>query len=277
MIRRLVMCSSLAEARELVSAEGTSIVAGGTDLVAMYLSGNVSQHTLADIRGVAELSGVSLSAEQATIGSMTVLDRVARLDVPWLGALSDGAANIGSRQTRRRGTLGGNICRASPSGDTLASLLVMDAQCHVAGKEGSRVVPAREFFVGPGKTVLQPGEILEQVTIPLRAGGSAYQRSTVRRGMDLATVGVAVALWDGADSGTSAAIGVIGAAPTPVLAVESSFDAGAEPDLDRFEQQIQDVIRPIDDVRGGAWYRRRLIRPLLEGALARAVERRAAG
>src|SRR5262249_41041510 len=107
-------------------------------------------------------------------------------------ALSDGASVVGADQTRNRATLGGNVCRASPAGDTLAPLIVLDATAHVSGEKGARQVALRDFFTGPGRTVLEGGELLTSLDLRALSGGSAYRRFTYRSWMDLAVVGVAV-------------------------------------------------------------------------------------
>lgn len=277
MIEQLVLVESQEQTLQLLGdGPGVTLLAGGTDFVPMYVDDPSIARVVLDIRRLTHLSGITDEDDdgaRVTIGALTRLDVVTELASPWLGALRDGAGNIGSKQTRARGTIGGNICRASPSGDTLAAVLVLDAQLGVAGAGGARTVAARDFFVGPGRTVLGAGEILESITVDVRSGASAYARSTVRAAMDLATVGVAVAIEVGADGARTVTTAVSGAAPTPLLVTTGHPAGDRDADLAALEQQIQDVISPIDDVRGSAWYRRRLVRPLLEEALAGAEQR----
>lgn len=274
MIEQLVLVETQDQARELLAGgSGVQLLAGGTDFVPMYVDDDSIARVVLDIRRLTHLSGIDDDGGHVTVGALTPLNQVEVLDQPWLGALRDGAGNIGSRQTRVRGTIGGNICRASPSGDTLAAVMVLDAQLSVDGSAGKRTVGARDFFVGPGTTVLADDELLESVTIETRRGASAYARSTVRQSMDLATVGVAVAIEAGQDGTKRISTAVSGAAPTPLLATTAHPAGDRAADLDALEQQIQDVISPIDDVRGSAWYRRRLVRPLLDEALESAYQR----
>ena len=182
MIEQLVLVETQDQARELLAGgSGVQLLAGGTDFVPMYVDDDSIARVVLDIRRLTHLSGIDDDGGHVTVGALTPLNQVEVLDQPWLGALRDGAGNIGSRQTRVRGTIGGNICRASPSGDTLAAVMVLDAQLSVDGSAGKRTVGARDFFVGPGTTVLADDELLESVTIETRRGASAYARSTVRQ------------------------------------------------------------------------------------------------
>src|SRR5690625_1863958 len=179
MMEQLVLVESQEDAlRLLAGGSGVRVLAGGTALVPMYVDDPSIARVVLDIRRLTHLSGIADDGGQVAVGALTPLSAVCELDRPWLGALSDGAACIGSRQTRARGTLGGNTCRLSRSEDTLAAVRARAAQLEVSGPEGRRAVPAREFFVGPGRTVRAAEEILESVPVGVRPGASAYARST---------------------------------------------------------------------------------------------------
>lgn len=276
-MRDLECVTDLGRLAERVGA-GAGVIAGGTDFVALYAAGAIPHDVVVDVTRVPQLTVLEDAGGHLRIGAACTLSRLERVTDPCWAAVVDGAALIGSRQTRLRGTLGGNVCRASPSGDTLAGLLASDAVMVARSSSGRRRIAASRFFHGPGRTDLAPGEVLERVEVPRGASFGAYCRATVRRSMDLATVGVAVVLHASGGRVVGARVAVSGAGPTPVLVpVGDRLDgvglvsvAGSAASLD---EAVQEAISPIDDVRGSAWYRRRLTRPLLERALLRAVSR----
>jgi len=199
------------------------------------------------------------------------------------GALADGAMVIGSVQIRNMATVGGNICNASPSADTAPGLLVLGAQAVLASQSGQRIISLDEFFLGPGKTVLKPGELLKEIRIPRPAGrsGSAYLRHTPRVSMDLAFVGVAAALTlDPAGRMVSVRIALGAVAPTPIRAIQAeALLTNKLPDAALFDEASQIAAReskPIDDLRASSDYRRHLVsvmtRRVLSMALARTEE-----
>ena len=132
------------------------------------------------------------------IGSAVKVGRIA--SDPWMqqrySALAAGAGLIGSVQIQNMASIGGNICNASPSADTAPPLLVLDARLLIASAQGERTLPLAEFFLGPGKTALQPGELLKAILLPNPEShsGSFYYRHTPRARMDIAVVGSAAML-----------------------------------------------------------------------------------
>jgi CO/xanthine dehydrogenase FAD-binding subunit len=255
--------------------EDVAVIAGGTDLVPMYHAGMVTQNSLVDITRIAELSGVEARDNGLWIGPATTMQAVTKSAhiVGANQALADGAFVVGSRQTRNVATVGGNICRASPSGDTLAPLLACSGSIRVLSASQERLVSADEFFVGPGHSVLRPDEFVVGLTFPSTPGFSAYQRVTSRRWMDLATVGVALNVrtdFDSAQTMVAVSLAVSGAAPTPVLVPVPDDGLVGQPvteipkSLPTLIAAAQMAISPIDDVRGTAWYRRRMVDYLVE-------------
>jgi carbon-monoxide dehydrogenase medium subunit len=200
-----------------------------------------------------------------------------------LAALADGASIVGSPLTRNRATIGGNVCRSSPAGDTLPPLLVLDAKAHLASIRGHREVGLAEFFTGPGLNVMAAGEILLSLELPRRSGGSAYRRLTYRKWMDLAVVGVAAwVVVDSAGRCRDAAVAFGGAAPTPRLvsdAAEALRGTGLDDAaLDRAAAAVVAAASPIHDVRGSISHRLRgletLTRRVIRDARRRADETR---
>ncbi len=259
-----------------LAGAGTAVLAGGTDLVPMHRAGALGATRLVDLSGIEELTGVRSDPSGTHLGSMATAAQVAARVDGAHAAVADGAGLIGSRQTRNMATVGGNVCRASPSGDTLAPLLVCDARFHLRSAGADRVVRAADFFVGPGRTVLADDEVLTAIELPVLDGASAYARVTARKAMDLATVGVAVALERAGQDRLELRVGVSGAGPRPLLLphdgppVAGDDLQAALPAVDR---ALQDLISPIDDVRASAWYRRRAVSILLRRMVAIALTR----
>ena len=196
-------------------------------------------------------------------------------------ALAMGAGLIGSVQIQNMATVGGNICNASPSADTAPGLLASGAQVVLASAMGERSLPLEAFFLGPGKTALQPGELLVRLELPIPPAhcGSFYLRHTPRARMDLAFVGVAAAVQL-SETGEicSARIALGAVAPTPLRAYRAEQRlAGCQPDAALINEAAllaAAEARPIDDLRASADFRRHLVQVLtrraLEGAIANA-------
>ncbi|OHD76323.1 MAG: hypothetical protein A2V99_18390 [Spirochaetes bacterium RBG_16_67_19] len=255
-------------------------VAGGTDL-AVQLAGNAAggqPEALVDVSGIPELLRLERAPGGAlSIGAAVRLETLARsADLP--ACLSQGARAIGSPQIRALGTLGGNLCNASPCGDTLAPVIALGGRLVLASVEGRREVPAEEFFTGPKATVLRPGELLVEVDFgpAALAGRSAFRMIGQREGQAISQVNVAV--WLLAEGGrmaeVRAAAGSVAPTPVRLAAAEKLLRGQAwSQGLGREAgQAAAEEVRPIDDVRAPAAYRRLLTAALLREALAEACE-----
>jgi carbon-monoxide dehydrogenase medium subunit len=270
-----IRATTLDDAFEYLADDAVPL-AGGTDLVVMRRNG-LQLRAVVDVKHIAELQEV---ADYGTwsVGSVVTIDRVAAFDPLRFGALADGARVLGAPQTRTRATLGGNVCRASPAGDTLPGLLVLGAQIELAARGGRRIVALKEFFTGPGATIREPNENATQISLPATSGGSAYERQTHRRWLDLAIAGVAIRLELDKDGAcVDAAVAVAALAPIPFLVPAAAAELiGSAPDaaaVERVTRAIQDSVDPISDVRGTRDYRLRVISSLVSRSLQRSVER----
>ncbi len=286
MERRYYAPTTLAEALRLVAELGdeVGIVAGGTDLVVANRSGKKPlPPCLVAISGLTELSGIEEVDGDVRIGALAShgdLELSPHLRERY-SALSDAAALIGSPATRHVGTLGGNLCNASPAMDTGSPLLVLDATVELASAAGSRTLPLEEFLVGPDATALAVGELLAAVLVPpLPQGrtGSAYLRLDYRRAMEIAVVGAAalVALdGDGHLSETRLALTAV--APTCMRVPAAKADLrGRMPTPELLAQageSAADASQPIDDVRAPASYRRAMVAVIARRALELALRR----
>ena len=219
---------SLQEAVALLRerGDGVKLIAGGTDLTVQMKEAGlhppavVSLHALPELRGIEfeETRGLRVGAG-ALMGDIAAHDAVrARYS-----AIADGAAVVGSVQTRNLATIGGNIANAAPSADTAPGLIVFDAVAEVLGPGGTRELPVLDIFAGPGRTTLARDEIIVafRAATPAPNTGSVYQRHTPRKIMDIAAVGVGVRLTLDGGSIREARICLGAVAPTPIRAPEA--------------------------------------------------------
>jgi carbon-monoxide dehydrogenase medium subunit len=258
-------------------------LAGGTDLLVQIKEHRRPVEALLSLKRVPEVHQLSLNGILA-LGAAVSLAQVAAEPQVWqnYAALASGAALIGSVQIRSVATVGGNLCNASPSADTAPPLLVLNAQTVIATAEGERIVPMVEFFRGPGRTVLQPGDLLKEIVVPQPAihSGSCYLRHTPRAAMDIAIVGVAAALSLNAEGIITEARLALGAvAPTPMRAAAAEALLVGQRLTGELLAEAGHVAaqeaRPIDDLRASAEYRRHLVNVLTQRALSQALARAA--
>lgn len=266
--------------------EGGRALAGGTDLIVQMKEGNTRfppPSYLVSLRRIPELRGIRLQEEgELRLGSLVTMAELAASPLirERFPIIAEGAAVVGSQQIMNMATVGGNLCNAAPSADTAPPLLACEAQAVIMGPDGQRTQPLEGFFLGPGQTVLGPGELLVEIRVPAlppRTGG-AYARHTPRREMDIAVVGVAALVTLGEDATIQRARIALGAvAPTPMRAREAEAALEAQPPSDelfaRAAHRAAEEARPISDLRASADFRRHLIRTLTERCLRRALAR----
>ena len=241
--------TTIAEASRLFAQEHAQLLAGGTDLVI-------------------GMNGAMTKARQVELSADIQQHHT---------ALAEGAAEIGSIQIRNLATIGGNIAHASPAADTVAGLLVADAQVDIASADGERAVSIDELFTGPGQTVLAPGEIITRFRLPSPASGSHYIKHKIREVMDLAFIGVAAAV--NLENGviTDARIGLAAVAPTPIRATEAeNLLNGNELTAELLAQAGEAAAAaasPISDLRCSAEHRSEMVDVLTRRAVQEAVNR----
>ncbi len=240
--------------------------------------GNLRPAGLVDVKAIPELNVLEFDESRGLrLGAAAPLDRVLQFSPVQerYPMLAGACALIGSEQIRARATVGGNLCNAAPSADTAPPLLCLGVQLSIAGPEGERRLPLTGFFLGPGQTALRPGELLVTIEAPPPAHRSsgAYLRHTPRAEMDIAVVGVAalVVMDDDGRTCREARIALGAVAPTPIRAREAEGVLAGRELTDSAMAQAADAARtgakPIDDVRGAAWFRLELVGVLTERAL----------
>lgn len=274
---------TVAEAQTLLAESGpeASLLAGGTDLLVNLRNRRVQPRVIIDLKRVAELTPRIEEADGALRISATAVmtdvigdERIRR----YYPALVEAAAVVGSIQIRNRATLAGNVCNASPAADTVPALLVYGAELTLASLSATRRLPLDDFLVGRGETVLEPGEIVTAISLPIpsRPVGATFGRMTRRRGVDLATINLCC-LVD-SDGTTTFAYGAVG--PRPFLVRDHSgllADRGAdERDRKAALREMTSHASPITDVRASAEYRQAMLDVMSGRALDKAIDRLAA-
>jgi len=275
---------NLIEALEMMSdrPEATPL-AGGTDILVQMKEGRRPVEALLSLKRVPEVHQYAHNGT-LTFGSAVTVGQIAanRQIQQGYTALAIGAGLIGSVQIRNVATVGGNLCNAAPSADTAPPLLVLGAQAVIASTQGERTVSLETFFLGPGRTVLQPGELLKEIVVPQPTdqSGSFYVRHIPRARMGLAVAGVAAAITLGADgtiTDARLALGAVAPVPMRATAAEALLPGHALTDdlLQEVGATAAQEAAPVDDLRASAEYRRHLVNVLtqraLRGAFARAV------
>jgi carbon-monoxide dehydrogenase medium subunit len=276
---------SVPEACELSRKLGkdAAFLAGGTELLPDFKRGRDERQHLITLREIEVLQGIAEDDGTLRIGALTRLRDVERSPLVRRLApvVADAASVIGGVQIRQQGTIGGNFCRAVPCADTPPACIVSKATVRIVSPDGERVIPASDLFVGPRLTILEPGEILQDILVPPQPAGSgaSYQRFSLRRGAGLAVASVAarVVLDDGLVADARIALGAV--APVPLLAAEAGHGLhGHPPDDDRITRAARTAAReaqPITDLRGTEEFRRDLVEVLARRALTEAVARAA--
>lgn len=280
-VQSYVAPRSLDEALAVLAGGGVSVLAGGTDLMPQARAGRRPlEPVLMNIRRVAGLGGVDLAGGSIRIGALVTVTelRDSALVRERLPPLWQACDQFASDQIRNVATVGGNLCNASPAGDTLVPLLALDASAVLAAGSGdarrTRRVPLAQFFTGPGRSCRQPDELLVAVEVPEPPAGSvgAFHKHGTRPALDISTISLAVAARrDGAVlRDVRIACGAV--APTPIRAprAEAALE-GRSPDAATIEAAAQAALQdvhPISDLRASDWYRRELVHNLLQRVLS---------
>ncbi len=269
--------ASVAEAQKLALDLGddATFVAGGTDIVVRLNKGRFSCNHIININKISELNFIQEEDGAFRIGAATKLADILasekiRAQFP---AFYRGVEAIGTPQIRNRGTLGGNICNASPCADSVPPLVCLGATIIVASDKGDKEMDIRSFLLGPGKTALQKGELVKAIRIPSPdpEGRYCFLKLGPRRTADIAVVnlGASVALGNGICRSARIALGSV--APTVLCAVKAeAMLEGQKPeqlDFAEIGKMAAEEARPISDQRASLEYRKETVAVLVERGL----------
>lgn len=275
---------TLKEALEILNKyEGQAkVLAGGTDLLVKMKKGLTSApRAIVDINFVEGLNSVEECDGEIAIGALTRISEIANSATIMEKApvLAEAARSIGSWQIRNRGTIGGNLCNASPAADMAPPLLVLDASLKVVSTEGERVMSVEEFFKGPGLTALKRNELLIEIRIPVRPNtSSCFMKLGRRKAFTLSVVSTAcsVNIEDGIINDIKLALGAVAPTPIRVREVEKRLKGIKVDDVGSLEgalKEVKDYVRPITDIRATAEYRREMSYVLAKRAVMEALKR----
>ena len=260
----VVSPATLSEALALQAEGGWRPIAGGTDLM-VQLEADMAEapERVLDLSRLSELRGVSYDGYEVSIGALTTYTELRHSPVvsARLHALSEVAATVGAAQIQNRGTIGGNVCNASPAGDTLPVLLAVDAVFECGSTEGIREVPAREFWTGYRQTALRDDELLVRIRFAVdRSRHTRYRKVGTRAAQAISKVVLALSYRDDEGTWRDVRVALGSVAPTTIRAAATeAVLEGSRPTeavADEASRVLADEINPIDDVRSTADYRR---------------------
>ena len=261
---------------------------GGTDIFVRMRDGAWHERFLVDVKGLPGLNAVDYDPVDGLIlGAAVTMNRT--VEHPAVKAhyplLAEAARSVAGYQLRNRATVVGNVCNASPAGDTIGACLAYDARLKVFSAQGEREVPVAGLFTGPGKTTLQPGDIVTALLLPVPPAGQASRYVKLGRNAlsDLSIVGVTALGSPDANvrSGYRFRLALASVAPVPLVpaaaeAILSEKRPGAETFAEAAEAAME-ACTPIDDVRGSARYRKAMVRNLVAQGLRAIWEELRAG
>ena len=276
---QFVRPDSLEAAINALKVEGATCLAGGATLVAMMNADLVSPERLVSLRDVAVLRNASRHPDgTVTIGAMRRHRETAEETDLRDGqcVVSDAAGQIANPPVRNMGTIGGSCAFADPAADYPPALVAADAQIVLTGPEGSRIVPAADFFIDWYETALAPGELIQSIIIPPAAVGTVGSFTKLARvAGDFAIASVALVLGMEGRTCTHLAVAIGGCGPRPVRRhdVEAELVGGGLDDakIRRLTDTLSELFDPVDDVRASSDYRRRVAPRLVRQAIDRCL------
>ena len=277
--------SSVVEAVGLLEARGDNAlaIAGGTAMVLLLQKRMLRPELVVDLGGLPGLTGVEHNNGGLRIGALTPI-RVIERDAAVRGShdlLAEAASLVAGIRVRNVATIGGSVCFGEPQTDLPPSLLALNAAATITGSNGSRDVSLEEFFIGPYETAREPGEILTHLTVPALAPGSGgcHVKFTIGSPENKPVANVSALVTMDASTGAFAeariVMGAVGG--VPMLAGKASDTLKGERPSDALIAEAagraSDEADPVEDLRGSVWYKRRIIKVLVERALHCAIER----
>jgi carbon-monoxide dehydrogenase medium subunit len=278
--------SSLKEASQFLANHATDArpFMGGTDCFVRMRDGLLPMKTMVDVKPLEGMKDIKFDPSKGlTIGAAVPMNTVARHpDIrKHYPLLAQAAETVASYQLRSRATICGNICNASPAGDTIGSSIVMGGVLTVHGVGGFRQEPLSKFFLGPGKTVLIPGDIVTAISFPLLPIKSVGKYRKLGRNTlsDLSIVGVTV--FGFVDTYTASGfrfkLALASVAPVPFVPIKAEEILAGKiitaESIREAAEAAMDAVTPIDDVRGSARYRKYMVRNLLNDTVTEVWKR----
>ncbi len=275
---------TLEEAKAILAENpGLKVIAGGTDVLIRLQHGSLAGAGLLSLKNLHALEEIVMLGDGTiSVGAMAPFTTIfqsglIRRHVP---VLCEAAVSMGGPQVRNVATIGGNICNGAVSADSASTLFALDALLKLETSTDERIIPMGDFYAGPGKVNLRPGELLTAVLIP-REGyegmGGHYIKYAMRKAMDIATLGVAVVCKVREDRFVDLRIGLGVAAPVPIRCFEAeAYAKGKEVTPEVVQEIARLAVKPAKartSWRASKDYREHLIEVLAQRAVAEAVKR----
>jgi aerobic carbon-monoxide dehydrogenase medium subunit len=260
--------------------DSARIVAGGHSLLPMLKLRLANFEYLIDINDLhSELGYIRAEGNEVRVGAMTRHRELLESEVlvEAFPIFRDAERVIADPVVRNRGTLGGSLCQADPSEDLSAVCTTLDASCVIQGSGGTRVVSMEDFYQGPYETAVSAAELLVEIRIPLRPGGSSAYEKVERRAGDWAVVSSGAAVWleDGLIGDARVGLAAVGPNTAGIPAISEAL-RGKAPTDELFAQAgalAAESCNPSADMRGSVGYKRHLANELTQRALRRSVAR----
>jgi CO/xanthine dehydrogenase FAD-binding subunit len=270
--------TDVGEAVKLLAEYGdrAAVLAGGTDLTRQLNYYEIAPAALLYVGGLG-LSYIKEEDGKLVIGSGTTPAQLidSKLVADKFGVLAAAARTHGSPAIRSVATIGGNLGTASPAGDLIPALMVMDAEVLLVSAKGQRLVAIKDFFTGPGQTVRQPGELIVEIHVPLLPGQAVFLKLGRRKAQVCSIVTATVRLEMDGNVCHDARIVLGSMAPTPLRCTQAeALIKGKTLDkalIDECAAQAVAQSSPISDMRATAWYRQKAGTVLVARALAQAA------
>ena len=257
-------------------------LAGGTDLLVQMRGGRFSPGLIVDVKNIPELNELTYDPDSGlTVGAAVPMYKIygnQAVSNAYPG-LIDAASLIGGTQIQGRASLGGNLCNATPSGDSIPVMIALGGTANVAGPNGNREIAVEDFCTGPGRNALENGEVLVSIHFPapVANSGARYLRFIPRNEMDIAVAGVGVSVVLDNGNIQSTRLSLASVAPTPLFVTAVNDAIAGKPANDETLEIAagiaRDAARPITDMRGTIEYRKHLCGVLTRRALGTAIER----
>lgn len=267
----------------LATNSNLTIIAGGTDVLIKIHGGRLEEAELLSIRNIQSLKEIQrLAKGQIQIGALATFTQIANHPIllEHMPILTEAALSMGGPQIRNIATIGGNICNGATSADSASSLFALNAQLKFESNQGERFLPIQEFYLGPGKVALNPGELLTAFIIApedYQGFGGKYIKFAMRKAMDIATLGTAVVCSIEGKVFKEVRIGLGVAGPTPLRCAEAeAFARGKEISSETIAQIGELAVRATNartSWRASKEYREHLVKELTQRALKEAIIR----
>ncbi len=261
---------SLADALRAAAKPNVSVVAGGTDiLVKLHDQITKPWPKLLVLENVKPLHSITSSKNEISIGPMVTFTEIENSKViqKYAPQLAEAAAVAASVQIRNRATIGGNIANGSPAGDLIPPLYSLGAVLKIASASEKRIIKIEDFFVGPGKTILKPNELIVSIKISKKSNRGFFLRLATRKALAISKVSVAASISIKRKNIEMARISLGAVGPTVIRAHKTEEFLRSKELSDKIIDRACEIIKseasPIDDIRSNALYRKEMVGVLL--------------